>query len=59
MELRSSSPGETEAIAARLAEGLATGDVVTVSGELGTGKRRNIKQKAVAVQAHARGQPVE
>jgi tRNA threonylcarbamoyladenosine biosynthesis protein TsaE len=38
VELRSSSPGETEEIAARLATGLAPGDVVTVSGELGTGK---------------------
>ncbi len=38
MELRSSSPGETEEIAARLARGLAPGDVVTISGELGTGK---------------------
>jgi len=38
VELRSSSPGETEAIAGRLAPGLAPGDVVTVSGELGTGK---------------------
>jgi tRNA threonylcarbamoyladenosine biosynthesis protein TsaE len=34
----SSSPGETEAIAAVLAGRLAPGDVVTVSGELGTGK---------------------
>lgn len=38
MELSSSSPGETEAIAARLARALIPGDVVTVSGELGTGK---------------------
>ena len=38
MELRSSSPGETEEIAGRLAAGLVPGDVVTVSGELGTGK---------------------
>ena len=38
MELRSSSPGETEEIAGRLATGLAPGDVVTVSGELGSGK---------------------
>ena len=38
MELRSSSPGETEEIAARLAHELAPGDVVTVSGELGAGK---------------------
>jgi tRNA threonylcarbamoyladenosine biosynthesis protein TsaE len=34
----SGSAEETEAIAARLARGLRAGDVVTVSGELGTGK---------------------
>lgn len=38
MELSSSSPGETEEIAARVARRLASGDVVTVAGELGTGK---------------------
>lgn len=38
MELRSGSPGETEAIAARLAAELTVGDVVAVSGELGSGK---------------------
>jgi tRNA threonylcarbamoyladenosine biosynthesis protein TsaE len=38
MELRSSSPEETERIAARLATELRPGDVITVSGELGTGK---------------------
>lgn len=38
MELTSSSPEETEGIAARLAGELRAGDVVTVSGELGTGK---------------------
>ena len=38
MELRSGSPADTEAIAAHLASGLAPGDVVTVSGELGAGK---------------------
>ena len=36
--VRSSSPGETEAIAAQLASVLRAGDVVTVSGELGSGK---------------------
>jgi tRNA threonylcarbamoyladenosine biosynthesis protein TsaE len=36
--LSSASAAETEAIAARLARGLRAGDVVTVSGELGTGK---------------------
>jgi tRNA threonylcarbamoyladenosine biosynthesis protein TsaE len=38
MDLRSSSPEETERIAARLAAELRAGDVVTVAGELGTGK---------------------
>jgi tRNA threonylcarbamoyladenosine biosynthesis protein TsaE len=38
VELRSSSPAETEEIAARLARELIPGDVVTVSGELGAGK---------------------
>jgi tRNA threonylcarbamoyladenosine biosynthesis protein TsaE len=38
VELESSSPEETEAIAGRLAAALVRGDVVTISGELGTGK---------------------
>jgi len=38
VELVSRSPEETEAVAARLAERLEPGDVVTVSGELGSGK---------------------
>ena len=38
MQRESSSPEETEALAARLAAGLDVGDVVTVSGELGAGK---------------------
>jgi tRNA threonylcarbamoyladenosine biosynthesis protein TsaE len=38
VQLTSASTAETEAIAARLARGLAASDVVTVSGELGTGK---------------------
>jgi tRNA threonylcarbamoyladenosine biosynthesis protein TsaE len=37
-EVETSSPEETEAVAARLAEELRSGDVVTVSGELGSGK---------------------
>jgi tRNA threonylcarbamoyladenosine biosynthesis protein TsaE len=36
--LTSASSAETEAVAARLAQGLQVGDVITVSGELGTGK---------------------
>jgi tRNA threonylcarbamoyladenosine biosynthesis protein TsaE len=38
MELETSSPEETEAIGAALAEELAPGDVVNVSGDLGSGK---------------------
>lgn len=38
VELESASPGETERIAAALAAELCAGDVVTVSGELGSGK---------------------
>ena len=38
MEVSSASPAETEAAAAALAGGLRAGDVVTVSGELGSGK---------------------
>jgi tRNA threonylcarbamoyladenosine biosynthesis protein TsaE len=38
VELVSSSAEETEAVAARLAEHLAPGDVVTVAGEIGAGK---------------------
>ncbi len=36
--LESSSPEETERIAARLARGLSAGDVVTVARDLGAGK---------------------
>lgn len=38
MEVVSSSPEETEDLAARLARKLRVGDVVTVSGEVGSGK---------------------
>jgi tRNA threonylcarbamoyladenosine biosynthesis protein TsaE len=38
MDVESSSPEETEAVGADLAARLEPGDVVTVSGELGTGK---------------------
>src|SRR5712691_13385960 len=37
-ELASASPEETERIAGTLARELVSGDVVTVSGELGSGK---------------------
>ena len=38
VEVVSGSPEETEALAGRLARRLVSGDVVLVSGELGTGK---------------------
>jgi len=38
MEIRSASPAETEALAAALARELRADDVVTVSGDLGSGK---------------------
>lgn len=38
MEAETSSPEETESLAAELAATLRTGDVVSVSGELGSGK---------------------
>jgi tRNA threonylcarbamoyladenosine biosynthesis protein TsaE len=38
VETQSASPAETEAVAATLAVGLRVGDVVTVSGDLGSGK---------------------
>jgi tRNA threonylcarbamoyladenosine biosynthesis protein TsaE len=38
MEVISAAPAETEALAAALARELRAGDVVTVSGELGSGK---------------------
>ena len=45
----SGSPEETEAIAAQLAERLVTGDVVTVSGELGTGKTTFVRGACAAL----------
>jgi tRNA threonylcarbamoyladenosine biosynthesis protein TsaE len=38
VQLSSASPAETERVAAALARELVAGDVVTVSGELGSGK---------------------
>jgi tRNA threonylcarbamoyladenosine biosynthesis protein TsaE len=46
IELESSSPEETERIAAALARELRTGDVVTVAGELGAGKTTFIRGAA-------------
>jgi tRNA threonylcarbamoyladenosine biosynthesis protein TsaE len=48
------SPGETEALAARIASRLRVGDVVTVSGELGTGKTTFVRGacRALGVTGH-------
>src|SRR5438067_13630410 len=43
------SPEETEAVAAALAERLAVGDLVTVSGELGTGKTTFVRGACAAL----------
>jgi tRNA threonylcarbamoyladenosine biosynthesis protein TsaE len=43
MEVESASPKETERIAADLAKRLQVGDVVTVAGELGSGKTTFIR----------------
>jgi tRNA threonylcarbamoyladenosine biosynthesis protein TsaE len=43
------SPDETARAAARLAEGLAAGDVVTVAGELGAGKTTFVRGAARAL----------
>jgi tRNA threonylcarbamoyladenosine biosynthesis protein TsaE len=46
---RTGSPAETEALGERLAEELAPGDVVLVSGELGAGKTTLIRGAARAL----------
>jgi tRNA threonylcarbamoyladenosine biosynthesis protein TsaE len=49
METVTGSPAETEALAARLAERLKLGDVVTISGELGAGKTTFVRGAARAL----------
>ena len=49
MEVLTASPEETEALAGRVATRLAAGDVVTVSGELGTGKTTFVRGAARAL----------
>ncbi len=49
MEVVTASPDETEALAARLAERLSPGDVVTISGELGAGKTTFVRGAARAL----------
>ena len=49
MEVLTASPDETEALAARLAERLAPGDVVTILGELGAGKTTFVRGAARAL----------
>ena len=47
--METSSPEETEALAAELAARLVLGDVVTVSGELGSGKTTFVRGACVAL----------
>ncbi|HEY2776312.1 MAG TPA: tRNA (adenosine(37)-N6)-threonylcarbamoyltransferase complex ATPase subunit type 1 TsaE [Gaiellaceae bacterium] len=49
MEAITASPAETEALAARLADRLTPGDVVTISGELGAGKTTFVRGAARAL----------
>ena len=49
MERTTASVSETEALGARLARRLSAGDVVTVSGELGTGKTTFVRGAARAL----------
>ena len=49
MSVETSSPQETEALAAELAARLVPGDVVTVSGELGAGKTTFVRGACVAL----------
>jgi tRNA threonylcarbamoyladenosine biosynthesis protein TsaE len=53
-ETATNSPEETEALAAELAYRLATGDVVTVAGELGSGKTTFVRGACGALGVHER-----
>jgi tRNA threonylcarbamoyladenosine biosynthesis protein TsaE len=48
-DVLASSPAETEALAAGLARRLVSGDVVAVSGELGSGKTTFVRGACVAL----------
>jgi tRNA threonylcarbamoyladenosine biosynthesis protein TsaE len=54
VKLSSASPAETEAVAGQLARELVAGDVVTVSGELGSGKTTFVRGacRALGVATH-------
>src|SRR5919108_612091 len=54
METETASPEETEALAARLVDRLRVGDVVTVAGELGSGKTTFVRGacRALGVEGH-------
>jgi tRNA threonylcarbamoyladenosine biosynthesis protein TsaE len=54
LELESGSAEETEAVAARLAGALAPGDVVLVSGELGSGKTTFVRGASRALGVEGR-----
>jgi tRNA threonylcarbamoyladenosine biosynthesis protein TsaE len=49
MERETASEAETQAVAAELASGLSPGDIVTVSGELGSGKTTFVRGAARAL----------
>ena len=52
MESETSSPEETAALAATLAQRLVSGDVVTVAGELGSGKTTFVRGACEALGVH-------
>lgn len=53
-ETTTTSPEETEALAAALAARLRLGDVVAIAGELGTGKTTFVRGACVALGVHER-----